>query len=196
MTTEEKLQHFEELCSKDATERSQKMLADYRASLEQIFENHKADAKRQADMQLQAEAEKIEHEINKQLSIGQINLKRTLSNRQEELKSMLFNELRDKLARYMETTEYEKLLERQVKAALAFAGNDEIVIYLDPADQDKVHLLDIRNNVDLKISEYSFSGGTRAVIPSKNVLIDNSFDTKLEEAFANFQFDLGGKKRG
>jgi hypothetical protein len=32
--------------------------------------------------------------------------------------------------------------------------------------------------------------GTRAVIASKNILIDNSFETKLKEAEQDFQFSL------
>ena len=74
MTIEEKLEHFESLCYGDATERSNKMLADYTASLRSILEEHKRDARRQSDMQVDAEVEKIEHEINKQLSIEQLSL--------------------------------------------------------------------------------------------------------------------------
>ena len=87
MTIEEKLEHFESLCYGDATERSNKMLADYTASLRSILEEHKRDARRQSDMQVDAEVEKIEHEINKQLSIEQINIKREYSQKQEELKN-------------------------------------------------------------------------------------------------------------
>ena len=45
MTIEEKLEHFESLCYGDATERSNKMLADYTASLRSILEEHKRDAR-------------------------------------------------------------------------------------------------------------------------------------------------------
>lgn len=47
---------------------------------------------------------------------------------------------------------------------------------------------------DIRVSQYPFSGGTRAVIASKNILIDNSFETKLKEAGENFQFILGGSR--
>ena len=50
-------------------------------------------------------------------------------------------ELKDKLANFMETREYQALLERQVKAAKEFAGEEHIIIYMDPADQDKVQRL-------------------------------------------------------
>ena len=193
MTTEEKLKHFQDICMEDARERSAKMLDDYMNALESAYEEHTADARRRADMQVEAETEKLEREINKRLSIGQLDLKREFSRRQEELKDKLFVELRDKLANFMETQEYQRLLDRQVKAVKEFAGNEELIVYMDPSDVDKVQRIALHHNASIKISEYSFDGGTRAVIPGKHILIDNSFETKLNEARHEFKFDLGGK---
>ena len=152
-------------------------------ALEQTFEEHKADARHHADMLLRQETEKNQREINKKLSFEQIGIKRTLGMKQEELK--------DKLASFMETPDYQKLLEKQIQAAVEFADGAPIMIYLDPADSDKLNRLALHHGAaDIQISEYSFSGGCRAVIPSRHILIDNSFRTKLEEARENFHFDL------
>lgn len=193
MTIEEKLEHFQTLCFQDARERSEKMLNDYTASLEKILEEHKRDARRQADMQVADEAETIKREINKQLSIEQINIKRELSVKQEELKKMLFNELRNRLALFMESQDYAKFLEHQVTEALSIAAGAPVRIYLDPCDADKLNRIAMHTGAELTLSQYSFLGGSRAVIPSKNILIDNSFESKLAEAEANFQFRLGGR---
>lgn len=193
MTTEEKLKHFQDICMEDARERSAKMLDDYMNALETAYEEHVADAKRRADMQVAAQTEKLEREINKRLSIGQLDLKREFSRRQEELKDKLFVELRDRLANFMETQDYQRLLDRQVKDAKEFAGDEELIVYMDPSDADKVQRIAMHHNASIKVSEYSFDGGTRAVIPGKHILIDNSFETKLAEARHEFKFDLGGK---
>ena len=193
MTTEEKLKHFQDICMEDARERSAKMLDDYMNALEKAYEEHTADARRRADMQVEAETEKLEREINKRLSIGQLDLKREFSHRQEELKDKLFVELKDKLANFMETQEYQQLLDRQVKEAKAFAGDEELIIYMDPSDGDKLQRIAMHHNASIKLSEYSFTGGIRALIPCKHILIDNSFETKLSEARHEFKFDLGGK---
>ena len=193
MTTEEKLKHFQDICMTDARERSARMLDDYMNALEAAFEEHAADARRRADMQVEAETEKLEREINKRLSIGQLDLKREASHKQEELKDKLFVEVKDLLANFMETREYQELLERQIRSAKEFAGDEALIVYMDPSDEDKARRLALHNNVTVKISEYSFSGGIRAVIPSKHVLIDQSFDTKLKEARHDFTFHLGGK---
>lgn len=190
MTTEEKLEHFQNFCMEDARARSAKMLEEYSNALEEAFKEHQTDAIRRAGMQLDAEAAKIKREINRQLSAEQINIKRILGHKQEELKDKLFVEVRDMLANFMETREYQALLESQVTYAKEVAGGEPLIIYLDPADQDKLNRLALHHNADIRISEYSFTGGCRAVIPSKNILIDNSFQSKLAEAKADFRFDL------
>ena len=190
LTTEEKLQHFLDTCMEDARTRSNKMLDEYMSALEKTLEEHKEDAHRRADMILQQEAEKIQRDINKKLSFEQIGLKRTLGLKQEELKDKLFVELKNKLAAFLETPEYQKLLEKQIQSAVAFANGEPITIYLDPADSDKRNRLALHHgSANIQISEYSFSGGCRAVIPSRHILIDNSFEKKLEEAREKFHFD-------
>lgn len=200
MTTDEKLKHFLDTCMEDARTRSSRMLDEYMTALEKTLEEHKADARRRADMQIRQETEKIEREINKTLSIEQLDLKRMLGQKQEELKDKLFIELKDMLANFLETREYQQLLERQIQSALDFAGDDAITIYLDPVDEDKLRRLALHyGSTDIRLSEYSFGGGSRAVIPSRHILIDNSFQTRLEEARESFHFDLnleGGRANG
>ena len=77
MTTEEKLQHFLDTCMEDARVRSGRMLDEYMTALEKTFEEHKADTRRREKLQLSQETEKIEREINKQLAVGQIDIRRT-----------------------------------------------------------------------------------------------------------------------
>jgi len=189
LTTEEKLQHFLDTCMEDARTRSNRMLDEYMNALEETFKQHQADAKRRSAMQIEQETEKIEREINKKLAVEQIDIRRALGQKQEELKDKLFVELRDQLANFLETPEYLKLLEKQIANAVEFAADDPITIYLDPVDEDKQKRLSLHYG-HAQISEFSFGGGTRAVIPTRHILIDNSFQTRLEEARENFHFDL------
>lgn len=191
MTTEEKLQHFLDTCMEDAHSRANRMLDEYQTALEQTFQEHQEDVRRRAAMQIRQETERAGRELNKKLSIEQLDLKRELGNKNNELKDKLFVEIKDMLANFLETTEYQHLLEHQITEAIRFAGKDEITIYLDPADQDKLQRLALHHgNAEFKISEYSFFGGCRAVIPSRHILIDHSFQTKLQEERDKFHFDL------
>lgn len=188
MTTEEKLQHFLDVSIKSATQKSSTMIDDYAEALNQIFEQHKKDAVRKADLQVKLGTESLEHAKNKELSKEQIRIKKETSLLQEDLKDKLFVEVRDLLEEYMSTSIYQQLLIKQIKEAKAFAGKEEIIIYIDPADSAKLLDLEAAANADLTISEYSFMGGTRAIIHSKNILIDNSFETRLNELKEAFTF--------
>lgn len=196
MTTDEKLQRFFTICMEDARAKSNRIFDDYAAALTNDLEEHKADARRQAQMQLQGESEKIQREMNKELAIEQMNLKRSFSLHHNELKEKLFIEVKNLLDNFMETPKYHSLLDSYIKSAKKFAGTDELIFYMDPVDSGHVNQLAYLNNVNIQISEYSFGGGIRAVIPSRNILIDHSFDNKFNEAKRTFQFEIGGASNG
>ena len=101
-----------------------------------------------------------------------------------ELDEKLYSEVKGKLERFMATGEYERYLVEQVKKILAFADGDDVVIYIDPEDVARKGTVSAGANTALTVSEYSFGGGVRAVIEKRGILIDQSFDTKLKEAFA------------
>lgn len=188
MTIDEKLERFDRICMEDARRRAEKMLKEYEEGLEAGFAEHQENARRQSEMQLQIEKEKIERELKRQVAVGQIEQRRQLSARQEELKGRILTELRNRLSDYMATEAYERMLQKRVEQALAFAGTEELVIYFDPADADKIPMLSLRCSARILESEYSFGGGMRAVIPSRHILMDYSFDTMVEEAFKTFKF--------
>ncbi|MBE5975595.1 V-type ATP synthase subunit E [Hungatella xylanolytica] len=190
MTTEEKLQHFLEFCMEDARSRSAKMLDEYTTALEQTFSEHQEDAKRRAKQQVASESEQIEREINKQLSLEQIGTKREFGKKQDELKEKLFQELQEMVNHFRNTPQYTELIEKEIREAKELAGKEFITIYIDPADEEKIRSLSLPESADIRVSEYSFMGGTRAVIPNRHILIDNSFQTKLAEAKRDFRFNI------
>lgn len=191
MTIEEKLQHFQEYTMQDAREKSSQILDEYNASLEIIFEEHKEKKFRQAQLEIKTETERLKHDKNKELSKQHLHIKRKITKRQEELKEKLFIEVKDLLYKYMESTEYNNLLISQIIAAKKFAKDYKITIYIDPSDSSRKSSLEVATNTQLTVSNYSFIGGIRATIPDRNILIDNSFETKLTEAKANFIFNGG-----
>ena len=103
----------------------------------------------------------------------------------------LFKEVREKLTAYKKDPSYEEYLERKIREAVTFAGNDKLTLYLDPSDEAHKASLEQKLSVTLTISAMPFLGGVRAVIPEKNILIDNSFETLLNEERENFIFHGG-----
>lgn len=192
MTTEEKLQRFNEFCLTDARKRYDKTIAEYTQALEKTFLEHKQDEERRADMQIKIAKENLNKELNKELSIEELKLKKMISDKHNEIDTKLFIELQNKLEDFMQTAAYEKLLDSQIKKAIAFAGNDKLDIYIDPHDAHLINKLSLMNSINLIESKYSFNGGTRAVIPDKNILIDNSFEKKIADEKQSFHINLGG----
>lgn len=84
------------------------------------------------------------------------------------------------------------MLVKQLREAREFAGGEEIILYIDPSDAQYQYSIEAEVGAPVTVSTYSFLGGTRAVLPGRNILIDNSFETKLAEAKESFQLK-GGK---
>ena len=186
LTIEEKLQHFKEACAAEAMAAADKILSDYKNALEKDFLDYQNSETRLADMEVKTESTRIDKETNKELALEQIRLRMELGKQAEELKKKIFTQLEEKLAVFQSGPEYEELLDAQISKALTFAGNDEVKIYIDPSDESLAHNLSVKHNIDIAISKYSFHGGMRAVIPAKNILIDNSFEKKISEAKEKF----------
>lgn len=192
LTTDDKLQYFLTICMEDAQGKSEHLLKQHTSSLEKKLEEHKREASRAAHLQLQREREKLQRQRNKELALGQMNIKRRLSRRHDELKEKLFDEVKELLDCYRESPKYTELLKKQVEEAAVFAGKEPIVVYLDPADADKLAQITGQAAMEIRVSSDSFGGGIQAYIPSRNILIDQSFATRLAEAKETFRFELGG----
>lgn len=82
-------------------------------------------------------------------------------------------------------------MEDKIKQSLEIAENDSVQIYLTAKDSAKAEELKKRTGITPLISETNFLGGIRAVIPEKNILIDNTFLTAFENEKERFNFDGG-----
>ena len=191
MTIDEKLQHFYEVSIDEAKEDAAQAIQAHKENLSQMLEEHKQSQRQTADAQVKAETEHVRREVNKALSAEQITLKRNWSQKQEEMKQKLFAEVKALADKFMQTPEYDDYLCRKITEASAFAEGDEIHIFLSAADKNKLESLKEKTGVSLTVSEEAFTGGIRAEIPGKNILIDDSFSTGLENMCKEFKFDGG-----
>ena len=183
MTTEEKLKYFEESSLEEARKQASAMIEEYKVNLDKVEKEHKATTLRQSDLQLKTESDNLKRNNNMALSKEQLQIKRKITQKQNELKEKLFVEVKQLLEDYMTTSAYQQLLIKQIKNIQKEAGSGKLILYIDPADSDK--------RSSLQVAEYSFMGGTRAVLQDRNILIDNSFASKLEKLKADFSFNGG-----
>lgn len=181
MTLDEKLKLFYDSAIEDATKQSVEIIEEYKKSLETVYKEHEREAKQKAELTLNTETQKLIQKKNKTLSVETLDFRRRLNEKTTELKNILFADVQKKLEQFMTTPAYDDLLVKQILSALAFANGTEIQIYINPSDADKKTMLEEKTGITLTVSTIDFIGGTRAVIHEKNILIDHSFLTKMEE---------------
>ena len=167
MTTEEKLRHFYEVSIESAKEEAAKAISQYRDSLEGELEKHKKEKKAASENQFKIESESAAREINKALSSEHLHIKRRLSKKHQELEEKLFQEIEEMLKAFLSGPEYADWLEDKVKRALKTAEGDQVEIYLSSGDEALAEELEKRTGIRPQLSQDSFLGGIRAVIPEK-----------------------------
>ena len=193
MTIDEKLQHFYEISIEEAKETASREIEEHKQKLEEILESHKKSQRQTAETTIKSESDNARREINMALSAEQLTLKRSLTKRQNVLKDKLFAEVQERLKAFMQTPQYEDYLFTKIQGARDFAEGDEFFIYLSREESEKSPALSEKTGLSLRPSEDSFLGGIMATIPSKNILIDNSFAEKFDAMRREFKFDGGLK---
>lgn len=188
MKLDVKLDHFYQSVIDDATAQSDAILKDYQDSLDKIYKDQKEDSLRKAKVSLQVESDHLIRQKNKALSSEAISIRRKISEKDAELKEKLFVDIKKRVMDFMQTKEYDELLVKQIKDAVAFAHGERMTIYINASDEAKKDQLEKATNVSLTVSTMDFLGGTRVVIHEKHILIDNSFTNKLAEEKDIFTF--------
>ena len=181
MTIDEKLELFYETAIEDATSQSTEMVEEYEKETREQQEEKKTAMKEKADALFRMESEQLFHEKNKVISLAVKDVKKQILEEEKSFAAILFQLVEDKLQAYMQTNDYEKNLVKQIKNAKEFAGEDELTVYLNQSDSEKKERIEKESGQTLTISKTDFIGGIRAVIKSRNLLIDNSYLARLNE---------------
>ena len=188
MNLDTKLNHFYDCVIQDATLQSDTIIKEYKEKLEKIYEDKKADALQKSRQTLTFEKETLLREKNKTLSLEKNHIRKQITELNDMLKMKLFQDVETRLKEYMKTPDYTELLKKQLSFAKNFAKEEPMTIYINSSDIDKKESLEKASGLTLTESETDFYGGIRAVISSKNILIDLSFLVKLAEEKEKFTF--------
>jgi vacuolar-type H+-ATPase subunit E/Vma4 len=186
MTLDEKLEHFYSSVIDSATKQNIEIVEDYKKTLQKNFDERKDAALRKAEANYRMASDNIIRERNRRLSAETMEIRRKVLERTAEISDLIFDEVQKRLEDFMKTPDYDELLTAQIINAKKFSKGDEVTVYINPSDEGKKSELEEKTGVSLTVSNRDFIGGTRAVIPSHSILIDNSFFTKLDEAKSNF----------
>lgn len=191
MTVEEKLQHFYNVAVGEAQTEADEMLDNHKKTLALRLDAHKKEKKLQAEQDIKAEIDNARREVNKALSSEQLVIKREWNKKQTALKDKLFVEVKDLLESFMTSPQYEEYLIEKIREAHKIAAGEDLHIYVTMEDSSRIHELTTATGIPVEVSEESFMGGIKAIIPSKNILIDNSFLDSFVALRKEFTFQGG-----
>ena len=191
MTLEEKFSYLQTTSMEQARAEGNAIIDSHREALEKVFEDHKAEARRQAETRIKAETTNARLSLNQAAAKSQLEIKRQRGKVQQELKDKVFEEALSLVQDYMKTDAYNDFLLKCIRQAVRYAGTDPVTIYINPTDESRRGDLEDAARVRLTISAEDFIGGVRAVIRNRNILMDNSFKTQLRNEYDKFMF-LGG----
>lgn len=190
MTIEEKLQHFTMVTIESVHEECEKSLEEFKKEQDWKFETHKEQHLKEVRIREKALRDAIERKASKEYTYEQLHIKRKINHKQNELKSRLFKLVEERLGSFKETKEYKDLIIKEIKEAQNIAKDSELKVYVGNSDENLLD--DIYKECGLRpaLSEHIVKGGMRAEIPSKNILMDNTFETKISEAKEKFIITL------
>ena len=188
MTQDEKLKLFLDTAMEDAGQRNSDAVSELKNSLEAMYKEHADQVREAAEAKFNVGKESLIRENNIEISKRQIEIRREFAAKQKEYRKSIFDAVTDKLMQYKNTTEYVKLLKAYIKKAEEYAGKDRMTIYVDKTDSGFIEELKGSCDAEIAVSSEDIMGGIRAEIPAKNVLIDESFSSKLREAMHQFNF--------
>ena len=92
MTLEEKLAQMQAASMEQARAEGNAIIDSHREALEKVFEDHKAEALRQAETRIKAETTNARLSLNQAAAKSQLEIKRRQGKIQQELKDKIFEE--------------------------------------------------------------------------------------------------------
>lgn len=186
MTIEEKMEHFKNISLENASNKSNDVLTAYKQSLDEQYAKHIETATIEAKSVEEARINNVKLEAKRALARSQSEIKRDITLKQNKMKSDIFSQVVDKLNDFKKTDEYKALLVKQIESVNNEFPDVDITFYIDSEDTNLLEYLKEITHSTIEISQTSFIGGTKAIIIEKNILVDNTFKSKLSEEQENF----------
>ena len=187
MTLEEKLELFEDCAIAEASHQSSVMLAEYRQTLEKIYETKIAQAQKDAENYIITETDRIQREHNRALSMEQNKIKRDIGEKHYKVKEQIIADVKSQLLQYRKTPGYMDDLIAHIEHIKAAVLGNTVEIFVAPGDAGFIPALKKACGMDIHVSDTDFDGGIRAVVPTKNILIDYSYASLLLEEKNSFK---------
>ena len=182
MKTEEKLKEFEKLLEIEAERIRKSNLREINAKVKEESGKEIREAELKSKEKINEAFNKLNQERNKKILETKNSYKKELIDLRQEYKNNIFENVEKKLWEFTKTEEYKLYLVEGIKQI----SNDDIEIYLSKQDMLHADFIKKETHTDVLSSNEDLIGGFKAIIRNKNMMIDNSFRSKLLEEREKF----------
>lgn len=189
MNTEQKLEHFLNVSIQTANKKNEESFLKYKENLNTTFEDHKKEIQQSSKDSISNKKSLIKQTIRREYSSKESEVRRSLINERNSIKNQIFKEVDQLIDDFRKSEEYITYLEGRIKYIDSVIDDVEADIYVDSDDSHLAEKLEKKTGHKISVYNHNFSGGIRAIIPSKNILIDETIKTKIDDIYENYRLD-------
>lgn len=192
MKLEAKYEQIKESAIKDARVKANNIINSFEETLNLRREKYIKEATKDQQISIATAKKNVSNMSHKTISNKTSDLKKELLTSYYSYKNTISELVKAKLQEYMTTPDYYNLLANWIKKDLEYAiENDIIISYINPTDSGLLDKLKKETNANIEINDTDFLGGIKSVITNRNILLDHSFETKLNLINESNNFDQG-----
>lgn len=186
----EKLNTFTSLVMRDAEEKREKLMKRVEKEYSERLDERENELLENAYENIQENIQTAKREANERVLHAQMDSKKQLILRREEIIDEVMKTVRAKLVEFTESDEYEAWLISKIEKALFEVGKGSKIIYISPEDiklKEKIEQIPDMSKISVEASsERDFLGGAKVLNTDRRVFADYSFKEMLFEQKQTF----------
>ena len=191
MEVKEKLELFRVIVTEDAAAKGRRELASAKAFVKDAFDEHRKEKQDAVKTLVAEETIRIRKEETMRVFEYRQEARREVAAKERELSERLFELAEKKLADCRKTPAYREYLVRLAASARAFAGEEELQLFLDGEDEPHFAAIEEAAGVRPQVSSEKLGGGMRAILPNRRICVENAWKPLLADARTSFHFEGG-----
>lgn len=183
MEVDKKLEEFANLVLHEASQEKRKILDEVRLKVSEANKQSRQQIIDKAEIDLKIATEKESKLKNEIVSKKAMEAKKAVIEKRKEFINDMYDSVLNKLNEFVCSEQYAMWLINQINDAKEQLNDEDIVVYIGKSDENIIKdILDAKVEIDDEIK----IGGCKVISKKKHMLIDNSLNKKVEEAFSQF----------
>ncbi|HCC35511.1 MAG TPA: hypothetical protein DEQ02_07735 [Ruminococcaceae bacterium] len=189
---QDKIGKFVEAINKEAEKRKAQIENETELFIKQEIDKAENEALQESYELIQQKIVSLKQDIGRDLSRRELESRRRIFLRREEIENNVFDEARRRLSEFTKTGEYPALLRRSADKLAERTPEGAIYIFLRPADMQFAELIKnanprivIKEDIGIEI------GGLKAENSDRTIIFDDTLDSRLQSRRAWFEENSG-----